>query len=239
MAGMAAVTGPAFRILVFTRTTGYRHQSIPAGVAAVQELAEEVGIKLDVTDDPTAFAGVNLAPYRAVVWLSTSGGVLDDDQRMTFAGYIRNGGGFVGVHCAAATEYGWPWYEGLVGAYLNDHPTVQPATILVEDGSHPSTAHLGTRWTRVDEWYNFRTNPRPNVHVLARLDESSYQPGPGAMGDHPIAWYHEYDGGRSWYTGLGHTIESFGEPLFRQHLLGGIRYAAGISGPNESSGVVP
>jgi type 1 glutamine amidotransferase len=165
-----------------------------------------------------------------VVWLSTTGDVLDTSQQQAFERYINAGGGYAGVHAAADTEYDWPWYGRLVGAYFKSHPQIQEATVQVTEHTHPSTNRLPDRWQRTDEWYNYRTNPRSRVTVLATLDESSYDAGPDAMGDHPIAWCHAQGKGRSWYTGGGHTSESYTDPLFRAHLVGGIRYAAGIAG---------
>ena len=162
----------------------------------------------------------------------TTGDVLDETQQLAFEVFIRRGGGFAGVHSAADTEYGWAWYGGLVRAYFKSHPQVQRATVQVVNRRHPSTAGLPRTWTRTDEWYNFARNPRRSVHVIATLDETSYSPGPNAMGaDHPIAWWHAYQGGRAWYTAGGHTIEAYSDPLFRRHLLGGIRYAAGLTPP--------
>ena len=153
--------------------------------------------------------------------------MLDEQEQAAFEAYIGAGGGYTGIHAASDTEYDWPWYGGLVGAYFARHPEIQSASMLVENGSHPSTAHLGTVWTRTDEWYDFQTNPRGQVNVLLTLDESTYNG--GGMGiDHPIAWFHDYMGGRSWYTGGGHTVESYTEPDFRAHLLGGLRYAIGL-----------
>ncbi|GIJ39224.1 ThuA domain-containing protein [Micromonospora andamanensis] len=220
-----------FSVLVFSKTAGFRHASIPTGIAAIQELGAEHGFTVDTTEDGAAFTDANLAQYRAVIWLSTTGDVLTADQQAAFERYIQAGGGYAGIHAAADTEYSWSWYGELVGAYFNSHPANQTATVKVEDPAHPSTAHLPERWSRFDEWYNYRTNPRGAVHVLATLDETSYSPGSGAMGhDHPIAWCQDYDGGRAWYTGGGHTDESYAEPEFRTHLLGGIRTAAGIEG---------
>jgi type 1 glutamine amidotransferase len=216
------------RVLVFSRTAGFRHDAIPDAVAAIGTLGVEHGFAVDATEDPAVFDDAQLARYRAVVFLLTTGDVLDPGQRAAFERYIRAGNGYVGVHSASDTEYGWPWYGGLVGAYFQSHPAIQPAMIRIEDRGHPSTAGLPEAWERTDEWYSFRSNPRGEVHVLARLDEASYAG--GTMGeDHPIAWYHDYDGGRAWYTAGGHTRESYGEPLFLQHLLGGIRYAAGLA----------
>jgi type 1 glutamine amidotransferase len=220
------------RILVFTKTTGFRHDSIPAAIAAVRELGAANGLTVDATEDSDAFTSANLARYDAVVFLLTTGDVLDESQQGAFERFIGRGGGFAGVHSATDTEYGWAWYGGLVGAYFKNHPQVQRATVRVVDRRHPSSALLPRSWSRTDEWYNFAHNPRPSVHVLATLDESSYSPGPGAMGtDHPIAWWHAYRGGRAWYTAGGHTTEAYSDPLFRRHLLGGIRYAAGLTPP--------
>jgi type 1 glutamine amidotransferase len=166
-----------------------------------------------------------------VVFLNTTGDVLAPRQQRAFRSYIRHGGGWVGIHSAADTEYEWPFYGRLLGAYFQSHPAVQPATIDVVDRSHPSTRHLPARWMRTDEWYDLRSNPRGAVHVLATLDESTYSG--GTMGaDHPIAWCHAFKGGRAWYTAGGHTSESYSEPAFRKHLLGGILWAAGLAKRN-------
>lgn len=217
-----------FSVLVFSKTAGFRHGSIPFGIAAIEELGEANHFAVDATEDSTQFTDENLAQYDAVIWLSTTGNVLNDDEQGAFERYIQAGGGYVGIHAASDTEYDWPWYGELVGAYFAGHPQNQTATIKVEDHAHPSTNHLEDEWERYDEWYNFQSNPRGEVHVLASLDETSYDAGGTAMGhDHPIAWCQNYDGGRAWYTGGGHTNESFSEPEFREHLLGGIQTAAG------------
>jgi cytochrome c len=222
-----------FRVLVFTKTAGFRHSSIPAAVEALRELGAGNRFTIDATEDPSAFTDANLGRYAVVAFVLTTGDVLDDARQAAFQRYIRAGHGFVGMHSAADTEYAWPWYGRLVGAYFKSHPAIQPATLDVTDRRHLSTLRLPRRWARRDEWYNFATNPRPAVRVLATIDETTYAPGDGAMGrDHPIAWVHEFDGGRAWYTGGGHTEASYSEPLFRAHLLGGIRYAAGLSPPS-------
>jgi len=215
------------RVLVFSKTTGFRHDSIPDGIAAIRRLGGERGFSVDATEDASLFEDSRLAPYAAVVFLCTTGDVLDDDQQAAFQRYIEKGRGFVGVHSAADTEYDWPWYGGLVGAYFKNHPAIQPAAIRIADSVHASTRDLPPLWERTDEWYNFQTNPRARAHVLASLDESTYSGGEMG-GDHPIAWCQFYDGGRAWYTALGHTRESYAEPLFLGHLLGGIRFAAGF-----------
>jgi cytochrome c len=224
LAAPAATSAPAAapKILVFTKTTGFRHDAIPAAVQAVENLGSQNGFDVDATEDGGAFTEANLAHYDAVVFLLTTGDVLDGTQQAAFERYIRAGHGWVGIHSAADTEYDWAWYGGLLGAYFMDHPAIQQAVLNVADPRNG----LPARWTRTDEWYNFRSSPRPSVHVLATIDESSYQG--GEMGsDHPVAWWHDYDGGRAWYTAGGHTTESWSEPLFLAHVLSGIEYAIG------------
>jgi len=220
-------SAPPPRVLVFSKTAGFRHTSIPDGIRSLREIAKD-HFDVDATEDPSAFTADNLKRYRAVVWLSTTGDVLNEVQQRAFEGFIRAGGGYAGIHAASDTEYEWPWYGRLVGAYFRTHPPVQDAAITVEDRAHLSTKMLPPRWQRRDEWYGFRSNPRAleGMRVLMTLDETTYEPGESAMGgDHPIAWCHEFDGGRAWYTAGGHTSESFDEPLFREHMLGGILWA--------------
>src|SRR6266699_4233490 len=188
------------RLLVFSKTGAFRHASIKDGKIALQKLATEHNFAVDFTEDSTVFNDANLAHYDAVVFLLTTGEVLNDSQQAAFERYIRAGGGYVGIHSATDTEYTWPWYGGLVGAYfdrIHGHSKVVQATVHVVDRTHPSTAMLPGMWVRTDEWYNFASNPRGRVSVLMTLDESTYSG--GTMGaDHPIAWYHEYAGGRAW-----------------------------------------
>jgi type 1 glutamine amidotransferase len=221
-----ASAAPLTKVLVFSKTAGFRHDAIPAGLAAIQKLGTDNGFSVTATEDAGQFTTANLAQYQAVVWLSTTGDVLDANQQAAFQSYIAAGGGYVGVHAAADTEYDWPFYGGLVGAYFLAHPAIQQATVRVEDATNPATAHLPAAWSRTDEWYNYRANPRANVRVLLSLDESTYSGGTMA-GDHPITWCQNYGGGRSFYTGLGHTQESYTDPNFTRLLLGGIRIAAG------------
>ena len=242
----AALAPPTYDVLVFSKTAGFRHDSIGAGIrgdraprSAVRLLRHRHRGRRRRSPPPT------WRQYEAVVWLSTTSDVLDDAQQTAFENYIQGGGGYVGVHAASDTEYTWPWYGELVGAYFQSHPAGTPtATIDVEDKTTPSSCALPDRWERTDEWYNFQSkddpvvngggadySPRvnPNINVIATLDESTYveDDGNATDDDHPIAWYQEFDGGRSFYTGGGHTDASFSEPLFRLHLLGGIQYAAG------------
>jgi type 1 glutamine amidotransferase len=215
-------------LLVFSRTTGFRHDSIPDGITALTTIARDRDWDLVASEDPTIFSDTGLAPFNVLVFLSTTGDIFTDEQKAAFERYIRAGGGYVGIHSASDTEFNWAFYGEVVGAFFREHPAIQPALIHVETNAHPSTATLPVEWRRTDEWYAFRTNPRPNVTVLLTLDETSYSPGTSAMGtDHPIAWYHVYEGARAFYTALGHTRESYTEAAFLAHITGGIEWAAG------------
>ncbi|MDT9698915.1 ThuA domain-containing protein [Streptomyces sp. P17] len=209
------------RLLVHTRTTDYRHDSIPAAVAALRTLGD---FAIDHTEDPAALAG-SLEPYAAVVFLSTSGEVLTAAGRERLAAYVETGGGFVGVHAAACTEYTWPYYGELLGARFARHPRFQPGRALVEDHDHPATRHLPPVWDFTDEWYDFDTNPRDTARVLLTADETSYEGG-GMGADHPLAWCREQGAGRVFYTALGHAAQAYDDPGFRAHLRGGLTWAA-------------
>lgn len=210
-------------VLVFSKTNGYRHASIPAGIAAIKAMGEANKFTVEATEDSLAFTVENLSKYKAVIFLSTTGNVLGEAQEKALEKFIQQGGGFVGVHAAADCEYDWPWYVKMVGASFLSHPEQQVAKLLVKDKTHRSTKHLPDTWERKDEWYNFKSM-NPDVKVLITIDENSYKG--GKNGDnHPMAWFHDYDGGRAFYTELGHAEESFSEPLYLQHLLGGIQYA--------------
>ncbi|WP_406105353.1 lectin [Micromonospora globbae] len=215
-----------YDVLVFSKTAGFRHDSIAVGTQAIRDLGAANNFTVTATEDAAAFTTGNLAQYEAVVFLNTTGDVLNASQQSAFESYIGGGGGFVGVHAAADTEYDWSFYGNLVGAYFASHPAIQQANVKVENRAHAATAHLPQTWTRTDEWYNYQTNARSTARVLATLDESSYSGG-SMGGDHPHSWCKTYNGGRAFYTGGGHTQASYAEPAFRAHLLGGIRYAAG------------
>jgi type 1 glutamine amidotransferase len=217
-----------FSILVFSKTAAFRHDSIADGVAAIRALGAAHGFAVDTSEDAGRFTAETLARYKVVVFLLTTGDILDPGQKDALENYVEGGGGFVGIHSASDTEHHWPWYGRLVGTWFANHPKIQRATIHIEDPDHPSTRGLPRDWERTDEWYNFVADPRGVVHVLASLEEATYSG--GKMGkDHPIAWCHAVKAGRSWYTALGHTREAYAEPLFRQHLLGGIESAAGTA----------
>ncbi|MES1219701.1 MAG: ThuA domain-containing protein [Bacteroidota bacterium] len=213
-------------ILVFSKTAGYFHHSIPNGIAAIQKLGKENGFDVDTTKNADLFTETNLKKYAAVVFLSTTGDILNDSQQAAFEKYIQGGGGYVGVHAATDAEYNWPWYGKLAGGYFNGHPKEQKANFIIKDKNHPATSFFkDTIWSRTDELYNYK-DLNPDIHVLITIDEKSYEGGTnGAF--HPMAWYHEFDGGRAFYTELGHVEESYTDPKYLQHLLGGIKYAMG------------
>lgn len=213
------------KILIFSKTSGFYHASIPKGQRALLNLARENGLEADTTTNAAMFTEANLKNYAAVVFLNTTGNVLDHYQEAAFERYIQAGGGFVGIHSATDTEYDWGWYARLVGANFLSHPKQQNATLRVGNRKHESTRHLPKKWKRFDEWYNFK-RMNPDVKVLMQIDEESYAGGENGK-NHPMAWYHEYDGGRAFYTALGHTDESYGDPQYLKHVLGGIRYAVG------------
>lgn len=201
-------------LLVFTGTAGYRHDSIAAGVATLREL----GYDIEHTEDPAVFDST-LDGFAALVFLNTSGDIVGTGERKAaIESYVGDGGPFVGIHCAAATEDDWPFYRRLIGARFLGHPDIQPGRVLVADADHPATAPLPAVWDWVDEWYNF--DVRPDARLLLTADESSYEG--GSMGDqHPLAWCR--DG--FFYTALGHSIEAYTDALFRAHLRGGIDWS--------------
>lgn len=214
------------KILVFSKTAGYRHgSSIVAGKKAILELGQKNKFGVDTTESADAFTDENLKKYAAVVFLCTTGNVLNDEQQQAFERFIRHGGGYVGTHSSADTEYDWAWFGELNGAYFKNHPRPQEAVFNIVDSNNISTAHLPKVWKRADELYNFKWIGT-DLHILITIDENSYTGG-GNGDDHPMAWYHDFDGGRAFYTALGHDNKSWEDPLYQQHLLGGIKYAMG------------
>lgn len=209
-------------ILVFTKTEGFRHKSIEIGIQTIIDLGNENNFNVTHTENSELFSNENLKQYDLVIFLNTTGDVFNEIEEKAFENYIKEGGSFMGIHAASDTEFNWPWYGKLVGAYFLDHPKQSAATIKRIVKNHTSTKHLPKKWTRFDEWYNFKSISK-NIHVLLTLDESSYEGGKNGS-FHPIAWYQEFEGGKSFYTGLGHSIESYKEPAVKQHILGGILY---------------
>ncbi len=224
-----------YRVLLFSKTLGFRHASIPDGIAAIQKLGEAHNFIVDATEDSTQFTDRNLSRYKAIIFLNPSGEILDARQRSAFQRYIENGGGFVGIHNAAAllspTMDSWAWYNKLVGAQYESEIGTQPTRLRILTHAHSSALTLPEVWNFTAEAYNFKQNPKVNgATVLINLDETSVSG--GKMGsDHPFSWYHAYDNGRSWYTNGGANSADYDDPRFRAHILGGIQYAAGISVP--------
>ncbi|MBK1786258.1 ThuA domain-containing protein [Prauserella cavernicola] len=221
-----------FSVLVFSKVTNYPHDSIPAGIAAVEELGAENGFTVEATDDAAAFTDENLSRFDAVLFNNTnstpeSGDLLDAAQREALQRYVQGGGGWAGIHAASASERDWEWYEGLVGAIFENHPEPQVGRVKVLDRVHPSTQDLPELWEQNEEWYNWRANPTGNVHTLAQIKVRDGIDGLDEGVDHPYSWCQNYDGGRSWFTAGGHDAEKFSDEQFRSHLLGGIEWAAG------------
>ncbi|WP_055598286.1 ThuA domain-containing protein [Streptomyces aureus] len=229
---------PTQDVLIYTRTTGYRHDSIPDGAAALTELAHDLGRKAEVTEDPEVFTPGRLAECAVVVLLSTTGNVLTPGGRAALEAYLRGGGALLAVHAAANAEPDWPFYGELLGTRFDGHPEIQPGIVLVDDRDHPATAPLPARWAWTDEWYNFTSDPRGStkpgdgaeadgaesgVRILARADETSYRGGTHGD-DHPLVWCREIDGGRVFFTALGHASETYRDPVFRAHLAGALTW---------------
>jgi uncharacterized protein len=212
------------RVLIFSKTNGYRHGSIPVGIAAIKKLGSENNFDVDTTEDSLSFNPDNLKKYSTVIFLSTTGKVFGPEEEKALQQFIHKGGGFVGIHAATDCEYNWQWYGDLVGGYFKSHPKQQTAKFMVVNKNHPSTKDLPDVWERFDELYNFKYL-NPDITVLIKIDEKSYKG--GENGDnHPMAWYHEYEGGRAFYTELGHTDESYSDPNYLKHILGGILWVS-------------
>lgn len=214
---------PSKKILIFSKTEGYRHKSIEAGIEAIKLRCAQNHISADATENSRWFNKKKLREYDAVLFLSTSGDVLGKKQETALQDFIWSGGGFVGIHGATTTEYDWEWFGNMIGGYFDGHPEPQEATLIIDDSTHPATKHLPRTWIHFDEWYNFRWI-NDDFNVLISVDESTYKGGKHKNG-HPIAWYKSFEGGRIFYTALGHTDESYSEEHFLNHLMGGILYA--------------
>ncbi len=220
------------RVLVFSKTTVFRHESIGKGIEALRKLGEKHHFVVDTTENATQFNEENLQRYKAVIFLSTTGDVLNQEQQNDLERFIQAGGGYVGIHAAADTEYDWPWYGNLVGAYFESHPNnpnVKQGTFYTVDKNHMASDSLPDRFERTDEFYSFK-KINPDIKVLVKIDEKTYTGGTNGD-DHPMAWYHEYDGGRAFYTAMGHTNEAYDDQVFLRHLWGGINYVLGGDNP--------
>jgi type 1 glutamine amidotransferase len=212
-------------VLIFSKTNGFRHSSIPVGIEAIKKLGEANGFEVEATEDSLAFNYKNLKKYSAIIFLSTTGKIFGPDQEKALQEYMHHGGGYVGIHAATDCEYDWQWYGNLSGGYFKSHPSQQEAKLEIVNKNHPSTSFLPDTWVRKDEWYNFKYL-NPDVTVLIKIDETSYKGGENGA-NHPMAWFHKYEGGRAFYTELGHTDESYADPMYLKHILGGIQYAIG------------
>jgi type 1 glutamine amidotransferase len=224
-----------FSVLLFTKTAGWHHDSTHAGVTAIKALGDLHDFKVFWTENADlVFKDTELKKYKAVIFLSTTGDILNNEQQAVFERYMRAGGGFVGIHAAADTEYDWPFYTKMVGHMFHIHPAVQTATIKVENPNFPGMDRFAKRFLFTEEWYEYDASRSSNLKYLLSVDEKTYAPyakwgpkegkGMGAM--HPIAWYQEYEGGRAFYTGLGHLQATFSDAHFMHHVYGGIYWAA-------------
>ena len=213
------------KVLIFSKTEKFRHSSIEKGTLALQKLLQANSIKVDTTENGHYFTEDSLKQYAAVIFLNTSGNVLNNRQQADFERYIQAGGGFVGIHAATTTEYDWPWFNGLVGAYFDGHPAIQDANLTCILKEDQCCQGIPQNWSFNDEWYNFKSI-NLNIEVIVEIDESSYTGGKNGE-NHPMVWRHNYDGGRSFYTGLGHKEETYSDPFFLNQLYAGIKYTIG------------
>jgi type 1 glutamine amidotransferase len=212
------------QLLVFSKTQAYRHASITEGKQALLQLGVENKWAVDTTENASVFVAENLKKYKTVVFLNTSGNVLNEEQQVAFQNYIRSGGSFVGIHAASDTEKDWPWYNNLVGAYFKSHPKPQNARYNVLDKTFPAVSFMQDTINRFEEIYNFYNFKKELVKVVMTVDEKTYSG--GSMADfHPVAWYHTYDGGKSFFTAWGHHPETFKEELFLKHITAAIQWA--------------
>jgi len=213
------------KVLIFSKTVEFRHSSIETGVTSLTQFLESKNIQVDATENAIYFTEDSLKHYSAVIFLNTTGNVLNNIQQADFERYIQAGGGYIGIHAATDTEYNWPWYNKLVGAYFNGHPAIQEATVDIVKKNDPCCQHLPDDWSLDEEWYNFKSI-NPTIDVLMTLDESSYEGGTNGT-DHPIVWKHHYDGGRAFYTAIGHQEATFSNQLYLQQVFAGIQFAIG------------
>lgn len=221
----------SIRLLIFSKTEGFRHESISAGIKMLYDYSASQKWILTASEDPSVFNDTFLRNIDVVVFLNPSGDVLSDAEQASFEQFMNSGKGMVGIHAAADFEYEWPFYGKLMGAWFKNHPPSQEATVLFENHDHPAMAPFKgmESYTTFDEWYTFRNNPRPNVNVLATLDESTIMKSDNEdwkMGDHPLIWWQEIDGMRSFYTGFGHTPEAYQDDKIAEHIKNAINWAA-------------
>lgn len=230
-----AARAEQFSALLFSKTAGWHHESILSGVTAVRGLGQLHDFNVFWTEDAErVFNDEELKKYKVVIFLCTTGDVLNDEQQAAFERFIKAGGGFVGIHSASDTEYDWPWYAKMVGHMFHVHPVVQTATLQVEDANFPGMDRFPKRFLFTEEWYEFDASRSNKLHYLLSVDERTYRPyanwgpkvGKGMGSFHPVAWYQEYDGGRAFYTALGHQPATYSDARFLHHVFGGIYWAA-------------
>jgi type 1 glutamine amidotransferase len=228
------------RVFVYTRNgEGYVHDNIASSVAAIRRLGEAHGFTVESGDDPTAFTPANLARFDALVFANTNNEAFDsDDQREALQAYVRAGGGFVGIHSASGSERDWPWYSALVGGNFERHAPQQDFTVEVVDASHPSTAFLPRRWEIASDECYYHDELNPGIRVLLAADLSTVDdpdgdsfPGTLFADRYPVAWYQAFDGGRQFFTALGHRPDQYGDPAFLRHILGGIQWVVNGGAP--------
>jgi type 1 glutamine amidotransferase len=229
---------PENRVLVYTKNQVgkglYVHNNIAASVAALKKLGEENKFAVDVTDDPATFTDQNLKRYKALIFDNTNNEIFDnEEQKAAFQRYIHGGGGFVGIHSVTGSMRKWPWFWSVVGGKFSRHAKMQKFIIHVKDAQDPSVAHFPATFEWTDEFYYVDHIPE-GLHVLlagdlTKLEDPGKDKYPGKLfGDEfPLAWRHQFDGGREWYTALGHQPEHYADPQFTKHLLGGILWAMG------------
>ena len=230
----AGLSAQQFRALLITETGGWHHPSIMSGIPALQALAKRHQFQLDRQQDAIPISDRSLENYDVIIMLSTTGDIFTEEEQAAFERFIQAGKGYVGIHAASDTEYEWPWYTQLVGRMFHIHPQNQTAMLEVLDGNFPGLERWPERMLWTDEWYEFGEEKVEGLNYILAVDEDSYEPGANwgakkgeGMGDfHPLAWYHEFDGGRAFYTALGHIEETFQDDFFLQHIYGGIYWAA-------------
>lgn len=238
---MTAQNRGQFNVLLFTKTAGFHHESILDGVSAIRNLAKKHHFSVDWQEMTSRFTEDGLSNYDAIIFLNTTGDVLNDEQQVAMEKFIQSGKGFVGIHSASDTEYDWEWYTKMVGHMFYIHPKIQTAKLRVVNANFPGMETMPSSRVWTDEWYQYQDATVDDLNYLITVDETTFDPkvqwgekiGNGMGEFHPISWYHDYDGGRAFFTGMGHVPATFSDPVFLDHLYGGIWWAATGRGIDE------